>query len=379
MKILYVLNDTLHHAGTESVILNYYNHIDRDTIHIDFLLNAPKSELKENDICRYLLQQGSNVFCITPRRENAKANKEEFLKVLKDEEYDIVHTHIDAIGSYFLNLAKEAGVKVRIAHAHNTRHQLKIKGIKSRIHYAYLEKCRKDIRKVATHYMACSKEAGEWLFGEDAVSEDKVYLLNNAIDVDNYRKNLSVRGILRQELGLENELVIGHVGRFKPQKNHDYLLDVFAKVCEKREDVRLLLIGDGPLKGGIEQKAEDLGIKDKVIFMGEVDNVGKYLNAMDVFAFPSLYEGLSVVMVEAQANGLRCIMADSERVSKDTILTGNVVCIKTDDKHKDKWAEALLDFGKEHADTAQEIKDKGYDITLEAKRLERYYKGLLKD
>ena len=224
--------------------------------------------------------------------------------------------------------------------------------------------------------MACSKEAGEWLFGEDAVSEDKVYLLNNAIDVDNYRKNLSVRGILRQELGLENELVIGHVGRFKPQKNHDYLLDVFVKVCEKREDVRLLLIGDGPLKGGIEQKAEDLGIKDKVIFMGEVDNVGKYLNAMDVFAFPSLYEGLSVVMVEAQANGLRCVMADSERVSKDTILTGNVVCIKTDDKHKDKWAEALLDFGKEHADTAQEIKDKGYDITLEAKRLERFYQKI---
>ena len=203
MKILYVLNDTLRRGGTESVILNYFDHTDRDKIQIDFVLNAPKSEITENDICKYLSEKGAKIFCITPRREDPKANKSEFLKILNDEKYDIVHTHTDAVGSYFLKLAKEAGVKIRVAHSHNTGHQLINKGLKNRVHFAYLEKCRKEIRKEATHYIACSKAAGEWLFGEENVRTGKVSVLNNAIDTKKFSFDENTRNDIRKKLGID--------------------------------------------------------------------------------------------------------------------------------------------------------------------------------
>lgn len=378
MKILYVLNDTLHHSGTESVIMNYYNHIDKEKYHIDFLLNAPKSELDENDICRYLITKGSKVFCITPRRENSIKNKKEYLEILKKEKYDIVHTHIDAIGSYFLRLAKEVGIKVRIAHSHNTRHQLSKNGIKNRIHYAYLEKCRKEVRKEATHYMACSKEAGEWLFGQDNLDNQKVYILNNAIDTDIFKFNPKTRDNVRKELGIkENEILFGHIGRFKPQKNHSFLIDIFKIINEKNNNSKLLLIGDGPLKEDIELKVRNLNLKENVIFYGEAKDTSRLLNALDIFLFPSIHEGLSVVMVEAQCNGLKCIISDTKEVSKDTVLTDNVECIPLDDP--EKWAIKALNTDISRSDETERLAEKGYDITKEAKNLEDYYSSIISE
>ena len=378
MRILYVLNDTLHHAGTESVILNYYNHIDRERYQIDFLLNAPKSELEENDICRYLIKKGSKVFCITPRRVDSKKNKQEYLEILKSEKYDIVHTHVDAIGSYFLSLAQTAGVKVRIAHSHNTRHQLANKGIKNRIHYAYLEKCRKDIRREATHYMACSKEAGEWLFGRENIDNKKVYILNNAIDTEKFKFNQAIRDEVRKDLGIkDDELLIGHIGRFKPQKNHSFLIDVFKEISESDNTSKLLLVGDGPLKEEIEEKVKAYNIAARVIFYGETKDPSRLLNAMDIFLFPSVHEGLSVVMVEAQCNGLKCIMSDTDEVSKDTVITDNVECLTLDDPKE--WANKTLNAETSRKDETKTLADKGYDITQEAKKLEDFYSGILSE
>lgn len=375
MKILYVLNDTLHHAGTESVILNYYNHIDKDTIHIDFLLNAPKSELTDNDICKYLLEKGSKVFCITPRREDSNANKKEFHNILKEEQYDIVHTHTDAVGSYFLKLAKDAGVKVRIAHSHNTRHQLEKTSIKNRVHFAYLEKCRKDIRKVATHYMACSKEAGEWLFGKE--NKDKVYILNNAIDTEKFKFDKEARDRIRKELGIkEDEILLGHIGRFKPQKNHTFLIEAFKEICEEKDNYKLLLVGDGPLLEDIKKKTDEYKLLDKVIFYGVADKTSEILNAMDAFLFPSIHEGLSVVMIEAQCNGLKCFMSDTPDVSKDTIITKDrVKTLKIDDPKT--WAKEVEASDLKRKDEREDIEENGYNIVPEAKKLEDYYSSLI--
>ena len=380
MKILYVINDTLRHGGTESVILNYYNHIDRSEIQIDFVLNAPKSEISENDICKYLISKGSKIYCITPRRESQSSNKKEFLEILKNNEYDVVHTHTDAVGSYFLKLAKEAGVGIRIAHSHNTKHQLINKGIKNRIHFTYLEKCRKDIRKEATHFMACSKEAGVWLFGEENVSCGKVYVLNNAINIEKYAFNKEARDRVRKELGFDSdlknpELVIGHIGGFRPQKNHAFLLDVFKEVSNQNEKARLLLVGSGKLEQEIKDKTKELGLSSKVIFYGETDKAEEVINAMDIFAFPSLYEGLGLVMIEAQCNGLKCFLTDSEEVSKESMITKQAESVKLD--NPSIWAEKILNANTNRIDVTDDIRKSGYDIVTEAKKLEDYYKSLL--
>ncbi|MCR5847701.1 MAG: glycosyltransferase family 1 protein [Lachnospiraceae bacterium] len=372
MKILYVLNDTLRRGGTESVILNYFDHTDRDKIQIDFVLNAAKSELSENDICKYLLDKGAKVFCIAPRREDPKANKSEFLKILNDEHYDIVHTHTDAVGSYFLKLAKEAGVKIRIAHSHNTGHQLINKGLKNRVHFAYLEKCRKEIRKEATHYIACSKAAGEWLFGEENVKTGKVRILNNAIDTKKFSFDENTRSEIRKNLNVdENMFILGHVGRMMPQKNHEFLVEIFKEVHEKRENSKLLLVGDGDLRFAIEKKCKELGIFEDVIFYGTTDDISKLYNAMDVFVFPSLFEGLGMVMIEAQCNGLRCYLTDSDEVSKESIITNRVETMPLGNANE--WAQKILETDFERKDVTEEIINRGYDIETESIKLTEYY------
>ncbi len=375
MKILYVLNGTFLHGGTESVILNYYNNIDRSKIKIDFVLNAPKSELEKNDTCKYLISKGSKVFCITPRRDSTKRNKAEFLEILKKEKYDAVHSHADAVGTYFLLLAKKAGVKIRIAHSHNTKHQLIRKGIKNQIHFAYLEINRKKIRKIATHYMACSREAGEWLFGKDNIKNNRVYILNNAIDINKYKFNDDTRKTVRKKLDIaDNTLVVGHVGRFEFQKNHVFLLKIFASIQKRCPDSKLLLVGEGHLKDNIFNQSKELGILDDIIFYGTNRDISEVYNAMDVFIFPSLFEGLGMVLIEAQCNGLKCFMTDNAYVSKDPIITQNVKRMPID--NSEDWANEILKADLERVVETDSIRCNGYDIKLEAVKLEKYYLSL---
>lgn len=375
MKVLYVLNDTLHHGGTESVVLNYHDHIDKEKVQIDYVLNTTKEELSTNSLISALLEKGINVYSITPRRKDAKSNREEYMQVLAKGNYDIVHAHADAANNYFLKLAKEAGVRVRISHSHNTRHQLKVNSLKSLIHYCYLENCRREVRKYATHYMACSIEAGRWLYGNKAVANNEVYILNNAIDIGKYKFDASKREAIRQQLNIADKTVIGHVGRFVEQKNHDFLIDTFAKMTLMNDKYVLLLVGDGTKRKSIEEKAKSIGINDRVIFYGNTDNVCDIYNAMDIFAFPSLHEGLSVVMIETQCNGLVSLVSDIGTVSKDTAITE---LVQFEPLNVQRWAKRLDDMPVGRIDCTDTIRQKGYDIELEAVKLVKFYEDICK-
>lgn len=375
MKVLYVLNDTLHHGGTESVVLNYHGHIDKEKVQIDYVLNTTKEELSTNSLISALLEKGINVYSITPRRQDAKSNREEYMQVLAKGNYDIVHAHADAANNYFLKLAKKAGVRVRISHSHNTRHQLKVNSLKSLIHYCYLENCRREVRKYATHYMACSIEAGRWLYGNKAVANKEVYILNNAIDIGKYKFDASKREAIRQQLNIADKTVIGHVGRFVEQKNHDFLIDTFAKMTLMNDKYVLLLVGDGTKRKSIEEKAKSIGINDRVIFYGDTDNVCDIYNAMDIFAFPSLHEGLSVVMIETQCNGLVSLVSDIGTVSKDTAITE---LVQFEPLNVQKWAKRLDDMPVGRIDCTDTIRQKGYDIELEAVKLVKFYEDICK-
>lgn len=373
MKILYVLNNALGHGGIESVVFNYYKYLS-EKVKIEFALHSTIEDFENNDIIDRFRSKGVIFYRVTPRGENLKKNHED-LKKLFEKGYDIVHVHADAAGADVLSVARKCGVKYRIAHSHNTRFLVKPDSIKNLIKVAFLTYSRYNIRRQATGYMACSRVAGEWLFGKKNVS--KTYILNNAIDTDKYAFSEEKRNKIRKELGLENAFVIGHVGRFHFQKNHEFLFKTFKIVLEKEPSAKLLLIGEGVLMEQMKQKAADDGIASSVIFYGDAGNVNEMLSAMDIFAFPSRFEGLSVALIEAQANGLHCIVSDAPTVTKDSDLTGQIDWLDTDSP--EKWADKIMECRSlRHTGSADRIAENGFELKVEAGKLLDYYMEVVK-
>ena len=375
IKVLYVLNNVFKKGGTEAVVLNYYKYVNSENVKIDFAIHATKEEYDSNEVVKKLTEQGTKVYRITPRYQSIRKNRED-LRAAICAGYDIVHTHTDAVGASVLKIAKDAGIKARVAHSHNTDFPVKPDSLKNRIKLILLEKNRKDIVNQANYFMACSKAAGKWLFG--ANNANQIYLLNNAIDISKYEYSESARKKLREELGLSDDnFVLGNVGRFNHQKNHLFLLKVFKEVYEKYPNARLLLVGDGELKAQMQSYIAENNLTDGVIFYGTTSHVGRVLSMMDVFVFPSTHEGLSVALVEAQANGLHCIVTDSEKVTKDSDLTGQITWVKTDSVQP--WVDAILTGNHDRNSHAGEgIAANNYDLKQEANKLTEFYKSIVK-
>lgn len=372
LKILYVLNDTMRLGGTESVVLNYFYHINRETIHIDFMLHTTPDEADRNEICIKLRLNGANIYCVTPRHVSIIRNRLDIQNIFYNNHYDIIHSHADCVGAYILNIAKRAGIPIRIAHSHSSKIPIQIGNTKDFLHKCYLEFCRFNIRKVATNYMACSELSGKWMFG--AKNLNNVYILKNAIDIPKFRYNEEKRVILRNKLNLNGKFVIGHVGRFTFEKNHDFIVDLFFKIYERNHDTRLLLVGTGILEEYIKEKVNDLGLTDAVIFYGSTSNVGELFQAFDVFVFPSIYEGLPVTLIEAQANGLPCYVSDCKYISRDACITNLVELLPL--TNQNKWIEKILERPISRRQYIKELQISGYDIFIEAKKLELYYAKL---
>ncbi|MDD6513664.1 glycosyltransferase [Sharpea azabuensis] len=374
IKILYVLNNALERGGTESVVLNYYYALQNErTIKIEFAVHATKEEAENSILTQQFINEGGVVHLITPRRVSFQREHDDLKKLILKEKYDIVHSHSDAIGADVLKIAKNCGVNIRIAHSHNTNFTIAADCLKNRLKLVYLNICRYKIRHEANYFMACSSSAAKWLFGKKNVS--KTYILNNAIDNSKYEFSEKKRKELREKFRIEDKYIIGHVGRLSYQKNHEFLIRTFAEVHKKNSKVLLILVGNGELKTEIEDLCVELGIKDSVIFLGSVDNVNEILNVFDIFAFPSRYEGLSVVLIEAQVNGLHCIVNDTERISKAADLTGQISWISVEDKKS--WVDALN--GKKYErnpDAVNKIKANGYNLAEEAIKLRNYYVDL---
>jgi glycosyltransferase involved in cell wall biosynthesis len=371
INILYALNGVFHKGGTEAVILNYFDHIDKNRFHIDFLVHGNRAENRDNETHKYLESCGSRLFYVTPRGESYFANTKEIKKILTENRFDIVHSHMDAAGAFFLKQAKKAGVSVRVAHSHNTAHQIHKGGaLKDAAYRFILDRAVKGVRKYANLNIACSKEAGDWLFG------DKGYVvLNNAIDADKYLYNDAVRAGQRRQYGLEGKTVIGHVGRFSEQKNHRFLVEIFDAVCRQNDDAMLMLVGSGRLETEIKAKISEYGLNGRTLFMGDRSDVYALMQAMDVFVLPSLFEGLPVVGIEAQAAGLPCVISDT--VSKDVKITQNVAFMRLDNT-PEAWAGRIINMSAAlRVNTKDDIIASGYDIRNVVERLENMYREKL--
>lgn len=288
-------------GGVESVIMNYYRHLDHSKIQFDFICDEDSTRIPYDKIKKL----GGRVFLV-PRYQNLPKYLKALKKLFKENKYRIVHSNINTLSVFPLYAAKKVGIPVRISHSHSTssRREWKRNLIKNIL--------RPFSKKYATDYFACSELAGRYLFGNKAFDNGEVKIIHNAIDIDKFKFDEVARKNLRKELGIKDStVVIGHVGRFVKQKNHTLLVDVFNEYHKKNPDSKLLLIGSGPLEDKIKNKVNRLGLSGSVLFLGQRDDANKLYSVMDVFCLPSLYEGLPVVGVEAQATGLPCIFSDN--------------------------------------------------------------------
>lgn len=343
-------------GGLETMLMNYYRHIDRELVQFDFLTHRDFRADYDDEI----ESLGGKIYRLprlVPWSPSYRKALDKFFA--EHTEYRIVHIHQDCLSSVILKAAKRHGVPVRIAHSHNSSQD---KNLKYLIKLYY----RRQIPQYATHLFACSQDAGNWMFRGAPFQ-----IMNNAIDAILYQYNPELANQIRKELGIPTDsFVMGHVGRFAPQKNHVFLLDVFAAVQKRHENAVLLLVGDGSLRPEIEKKVSALGLSGKVIFTGVRSDVPDLMQTMDVFVFPSLYEGLGIVAVEAQAAGLPCFL--STEVPSSACMTDNVWKISLKNT-PNVWADHILGQIREHADTYKRVKDAGFDIVENAKWLQNFY------
>ncbi len=310
-------------GGLETMLMNYYRNIDRNKVQFDFLTHRDERWDYDDEI----ESLGGKIYHLpklNPFSKNYLNALDKFFK--EHKEYQIVHCHAYTIGYFCLKAAKKAGIPVRIAHSHNneTVHDIK-----------YLPKLfmQRMFTKNATDLFACSEEAGKYLF------KDKPFqVLKNAIDSQNFIADVDTRNAIRKELGLKDKFVVGHVGRLHPQKNHDFLIDVFAEIKKEKPDAELILVGTGPLEEKVKSKVVEKGLSDCVHFLGNRKDMNRIYQAMDVFVFPSFFEGLGIVAIEAQAAGVPIVC--SEGLPPETDITPIYRKLLLSDG-EEKWANVV--------------------------------------
>jgi len=352
-------------GGVGTVVLNYFRNIDRRLIQFDFIV-IEGSTLP----CRDEIESLGGRIIIIPTYNKFASFSKELKKVFNENNYNIVHSHLTALNVISLCIAKMCGVKIRIAHSHNTAG----KGEFARNIVKYV--LRPFSRTFSTDYYACTEHAGNWLFGEK-IFKEKGIIINNAIDIDKFKYDINTRKELRKEFCIENKFVIGHVGRFMKQKNQGFILDIFYEMQKMREDAILILIGDeyGSMFEEVKCKLRDLKLEKKVIILPPRNDVNKIYQIFDLFLFPSLYEGFGMALIEAQVAGLPCVASDAVPIDAKICDLVTFLSLK---KTADYWAKECLKLSnvqrKSHVD---EAKESGFDIVKEAKKLEERYKLLI--
>lgn len=368
LRIAHVMGKCVGGGGVEAVVLNYYRHIDKNKIQFDFICDSDSPKIPYEEVERL----GGRIILVPPYQKIFLYRKQ-LLNILKKYKYCIIHSHINTLSVFPLSVAKKANIPIRIAHSHSTTNK------KEFIRNVIKQVLRPFSKKYATHYFACSKIAGIWQFGKKEYDKGNVVILNNAIDVDKFKYNKDVRQEIRKELGIrDNMLVLGHIGRFVTVKNHKFLVKIFKSIHDKKADSVLLMAGNGPLMDEIKEQVNNLGLSDSVMFLNLRTDAERLYQAFDIFVLPSLYEGLPVVGVEAQAAGVPCFLSSS--VTSETKILNKTQFISLD-KTPDEWCKLILaNYNLEkRKNTAKELINKNFSIKDEAKKLEKKYFDLLND
>lgn len=345
--------------GVESVIMNYYRHLDHSKVQFDFICDEDSTRIPYNEIKKL----GGRVFLV-PKYQNLPKYLKALEKLFKENQYRIVHANLSTLSVFPLYVAKKVGVPIRIAHSHSTSNPKEWKRnlIKNIL--------RPFSMRYATDYFACSEVAGRYLFGNKAFDQGEVKIIHNAIDVEKFKFDKVARKKLRKEFGImDSTIVIGHVGRFVQTKNHTFLVDVFKKYHERNPDSKLLLIGIGPLENQIKDKIRKLDLVESVIFLGQRDDINKLYSVMDIFCLPSLYEGLPVVGVESQATGLPIIFSNG--VSHEAIISKNAKIVPN--QETGAYIEKMDEITQENKQRALASINENMSIKNEAPKLEAIY------
>ncbi len=353
VRVLHIFHN-MGNGGIEHFVMEFYRHIDREKVQFDFLTSVEEKGYFDNEIQAL----GGKLYRAYPLKKNPIKNYRDIARIVRENHYDIVHRHTgSAFGYYDLRAARHGGAKHLILHSHNPQ-----------VGKPWVHHISEKLLKIECIPVACSKEAGEFLFGKDT----EVKVINNAIDCDRYKYNADIRRKVREELGVSKSFVIGHIGRFEDQKNHKKLLEIFAEILKLNPNSKLICIGSGSLLEESKKQAEELEISDDVLFLGNRNDVEKVMQSFDVFVFPSLYEGFSITQIEVQANGLT-VFTSKDCVTNSSNITGNVHFISLEESAK-MWAERILaenstrDYG-----AIDVVKSAGYDIMDAAEDLERRY------
>lgn len=358
IKICHVIGDFVN-GGVESVIYNYFSHMDLERFEVHIIAHG----IKVQACADRFTALGFILHNIPPKRVSFVKSCQAMDVIFKANSFDIVHSHLTEWACVPLWLAWKNGVKVRINHAHMAKNPTGVMRLYdgARIWLG---------RLAATDDFACGQAAGQYLFGKRLMAQGRVTMLPNAIELERFRHDEEVRHRLRAALMLEPDtVVLGHVGRFFAQKNHAFLIDIFAAYQQRNPNARLLLLGDGENRAMIHARVKEMGLSDRVYFAGNQDNISDWYQAMDIFLLPSLFEGFPVVGVEAQAAGLPCLFADT--ITSEVCLSPYAHFVPLS-AGAEAWASAICDAldGHDRADVSLPSR---YDIEETAAGLQRFY------
>lgn len=366
IKILHVIG-IMNYGGAETMIMNLFREIDREIFQFDFLVHRRQ----KGDYDQEIRELGGEIFTLPEYKIfNLREYRKEcrkFFQIHKD--YDIVHGHIESCAPVYLAEANRVGI-FTIAHCHSTGFQ--------QFFPKHLYNCLTfATRFTADFFLACSKDAGRNRFGNKIISSERFFVFYNGINAENYIYSETRHKNLKKIWGLENTLVIGHVGRLAKEKNQAFLIKVFKAVLQKEKKAVLVLVGDGKEKHTLEKMVSEYRLEEKIIFTGNRSDIPDMMNLFDVFVFPSLYEGLGIALIEAQASGLPCIVADT--IVDEAIITDQVEVISLADPLC-KWGKKVIEAAKSNTrkNTYEIICNAGFDIKYSVSKLEQMYKGFVK-
>ena len=356
IRILHIVQ-RMEAGGTQSFLMNLYRNIDRSKIQFDFLVEYEEKEFYDDEI----ISLGGKIYYTNFRKTlNVIKFKRTMSDILKNHpEYKIVHIHATAIGKICTDVARKCGIKTIIAHTHNNS------AVKDWKYYPKIL-LRKLYTNGPTDFFACSEDAGRYTF-----KNKKFIVIYNAIDIDKFLFKQEVREDFRKELNIEDKFVIGNIGRLHEQKNQSFLIDIFYEIQKIKDNAILLIVGKGPLENELKEKVSNLGINNKVYFLGNRKDVERIYQGMDVFVLPSLFEGLGIVAVEAQVSGLPVVA--STGVAKEANITHNIQNIDLNDSI-DTWKEAICKSNVESRSSVENIvRNSKFDVKNNAKFLQEFY------
>ncbi|MCL6294996.1 glycosyltransferase family 1 protein [Jejuia spongiicola] len=361
----------MNRGGAESMIMNYYRKLDRNQVQFDFLVHRKEKAAFDDEI----ESLGGKIYRFDPISPFfPKKYYNELRTFFKEHtEYSIIHSHLNTFSSFPLKIARKFNIPCRIAHAHiaidkvNLASFLNLKeSPKETLKKLIKLQLKKRVKKDATHLFSCGEKAGNWLFGDTPFTT-----MNNAIDTEKFKYDKLTSTAYKKKFNFQNEIVIGHIGRFVSQKNHSFLLQIFAALLKRQSNYTLALIGDGPLRESLEKEAEKLKITDKVHFLGVRTDIPQLCQMMDIFVFPSFYEGLPVTLIEAQASGLKIFASNS--ITNEVHLTDNIQFLSIN-KTADEWAKKIIELESiEKKDQTEKIIKANYDIVSNTVQIQEFY------